>query len=118
MVVALGVGGEGDDGGGAAVEVFGEDDDLGLVGGHFLDQVAPFAHGLDGGLHRLRAGVHGQDHLLAGQFGQFFGEQGPAVVEERPRGEGQDVGLVLQRLDDRRVAVALVDGGVGDSMSI
>ena len=52
---ASGIGGEADDGDGAAVEVVGADDDLGLVLRHAPHLVAPFANGLDRGLDGLGA---------------------------------------------------------------
>jgi hypothetical protein len=59
-VAVLGLGREADDGGGAAVEVVGADDDLGLAVGHALELVGPLAGGLDGGLDGFEAGVHRQ----------------------------------------------------------
>ena len=71
-VAVLLVGGEADDGDGAAVEVVGADDDLGLAVGNAFDLVAPLARGFDGGLDRLGAGVHGQRHLEAGEVVEVF----------------------------------------------
>src|SRR5216683_2799863 len=76
------VGGEADDGDGAAVEVVGADDDLGLVGGDSLDGVAPLAGDLEGGLDGLGAGVHGERHLEAGEAVQLLVEEGELVVAE------------------------------------
>ena len=66
--------GEADDGGGAAVEVALHGDDGGLAGRDALDLVAPLAADLDRGLDGLGAGVHRQDHVLAGQPAQRLGE--------------------------------------------
>ena len=74
MLVVL-VGGEGDDGDGAPVEVVGGHNDLGLVGGDLFD-IAPLAGQLEGGLHRLGAGVHGQRHFVAGDVAQFLVKSG------------------------------------------
>ena len=105
----LGVGGEADDGGGAAVEVAARHDDPGAAVRDALDLVAPFAGGLDRRLHRLGAGVHRQHRLHAAQVGQLGAERGEAVVVERPRGERETVQLGLGRRDQPAVAVAEVE---------
>ena len=53
-VAVLLLGGEADDGDGAAVEVVGADDDLGLAVRDALDLVAPLARGLDAPFRRPR----------------------------------------------------------------
>ncbi len=88
------VGREADDGDGAAVEVVGADDDLGLIGGDAFDLVAPLAGDLEGGLDGLGAGVHGERHLEAGEVVEFLVEERELVVAEGARGEGDLVGLL------------------------
>ena len=112
-VAVLFVGGEADDGDGAAVEVVGADDDLGLVGGDAFDLVAPFASDFDGGLDGFGAGVHEESHLVAGEVVEVFEEARELVVAEGAGGEGDLVGLFDHGGKDAWVAVALVDGGVG-----
>ena len=112
-VARVGIGGEADDGDGAAVEVVGADDDLGLVLGHAAHLVAPLADGLDGGLDGLRAGVHGEYLVGAGQPRELLVEERELVVAKGARGDRQLARLLDQRRQDLRVAVALVDGGVG-----
>ena len=111
-VAGVGVVGEADDRGGAAVEVAGGDDDLGLVGGHALDLVAPLAGDLDRGLDGLGAGVHRQHQVLAAQVGEGGGEVGELVVHEGPAGQRQLVELGVRGGEQRRVAVAEVERGV------
>ena len=74
-VAILLVGREADDGDGAAVEIVGADDDLGLAVRDALDLVAPLARRLDRGLDRLGAGVHRQRHVEAGEFVQFLAQK-------------------------------------------
>jgi hypothetical protein len=56
------------------VKVVVADDDLGLPWGNALHLVAPLPHGLDGGLHRLGAGIHRQRHVHAGQLMELFAQ--------------------------------------------
>ncbi len=105
--------GEAGDGGGAAVEIVLADDDLGLVARDALEGVAPAAHGLDGALDGLGAGVHGQHHLHAAQARELFAEGRQLVVAKRARSQRHARRLVEQRLHNARMAVALVEGRVG-----
>ncbi len=104
--------GEADDGGGAAVEVALHGDDRGLAGGDALDLVAPLAADLDRGLDGLGAGVHRQDHVLAGEAGQRLGEAAELVVEEGAAGERQPAQLLARDRDQALVAVTEVERGV------
>ena len=87
--------GEADDGRGAAVEVALHDHDAGGALGDALDAVAPLAGDLEGGLDGLGAGVHRQDHVLAGEAGQRLGERAELVVVEGAAGQGQPAELLL-----------------------
>eukprot|EP01133_Synstelium_polycarpum_P029385 gene29385-biopygen24497 len=80
---------EPDDPHGAAVEIIGTDDDFGGILRHTLDLVAPFAHGLDGGLDGFGTAVHRQDLVRAGEACQLFVEQGQLIVAEGARGQRQ-----------------------------
>ena len=108
VVVGDRVVGERDDGGGAAVEVAGGDDDLGAVERDALDLVRPLAGDLDGRLDGFGAGVHRQHHLGAGQLGEVMAERAELVVVERARGERQAVELARARPEQRGVPVAEV----------
>ena len=112
-VARVGIGGEAHDGDGAAVKIVGADDDLGLVLRHAAHFIAPLANRLDGGFDGLGAGVHGQDLVGAGEAREFFVEQPELVVAEGARGDRQLAGLLDQGRQDLRMAMALVDGGVG-----
>jgi hypothetical protein len=94
------------------VEVVLEADDLGFVGLDALDHVAPLAGGLDGGLDRLRAGVHGQHQVQPAQGRDLLGEGAELIVVEGPRGEGQALRLLDERAHDLRVGVPEVEGRV------
>ena len=111
-VAVLLVGREADDGHGAAVKIVGADDDFGFAVRNAFDLVAPLAGGLDGGLHRLGAGVHGQRHVEAGQLVEFLVEQRQLIVAESARGQRDLVRLLDHGLQDFGMAVSLVDGGV------
>ena len=104
--------GEADDGGGPAMEVAIADHDLGRTR-DVHDLVAPHAHGLDGGLDRLGARVHGQSHVHAAELAQLPQERPELVVVEGAGRQRQPLGLLHQGPDDRGVAVAVVDGRVG-----
>lgn len=107
------VGGEADDGDGAAVEVIGADDNLCLIGWDAFDLVAPLAGNLEGGLDGLGAGVHEERHLEAGEVVELLVEERELVVAEGARGKSDLVGLLDHGGHDDRMAVALIDGGVG-----
>ena len=104
--------GEAHDRGRAAVEVALHGDDRGLAGRDALDLVAPLAADLDRGLDGLGAGVHRQDHVLAGQAAQRLGEAGELVVEERAAGEREVPQLLARDRDQALVGVSEVERGV------
>ena len=79
-VAIVGLGGECDHRGGAAVKVSGCDDDLGAVARHALDLIAPAARRLDRGLDRFGAGIHRQGGIKAGQPGQLGKERAQPVA--------------------------------------
>ena len=106
---AFRVGREAHDRRGATVEVVLADQNLRPVWRYALAVVSPLAGGLDGGLDGLRPGVHRQHHLHPAQFRQFATEQGQLIVTICPRGERDPLGLALERSQDARVAVPLVD---------
>ena len=91
------VGGEGHDRRGAAMEVAGHDDDGAPVLGQTLDPPTPAARHLERCLNRLRAGIHRQHKVFAGQGGEITGERAELIGVERPRGERQRVQLPLRR---------------------
>ena len=108
-VAILLVGGEADDGDGAAVKIVGADDDLGLAIRNAFDLVAPLARGLHRGLDRLGARVHGQRHLVAGQLMQLLVEQRQLIVAKGARSQRDLVRLVEHGFHDFGMAVSLVD---------
>ena len=57
--------------------------------------------------------IHGQHLVVAEQVGDVLLVFPEHVVVEGPRGQGQRRRLFFQRVDEPRMAVALVDGGVG-----
>ncbi len=96
-----------------------ENNDLGLSLGHALDLIAPLARDLDGGLHRLRAGVHGQDFGRLSQRAQLLAERSKLIVTEGARCERQPGRLRHHRIPDLGMTMALVDGGVaGEAIEI
>ena len=113
VVVAVRVVRHRDDGDGAAVEVALADDDQGLVFGNALDDISPAAGQLQGRLDRFRARVHREEFVVAEEFGGKFLIRTEAVVVEGTRGQAQVLGLVAEGLDDLRMAMSLVDGGIG-----
>ncbi|EGE56146.1 hypothetical protein RHECNPAF_7500118 [Rhizobium etli CNPAF512] len=109
----VGIGGEADDAQRPPMEIVGADDDLRLALRHTLDLVSPFAHRLDGGLHGFSAGIHRQDLVRAGESGELFIEIGELVVAEGAGGEGEPARLLDHGGEDLRMAMALVDRGIG-----
>jgi hypothetical protein len=110
--VRLGVAGEADDADRAPVEVALGDDDLGATLGDALDPVAPLAGELERGLDALGAGVHRQDHVLAGELGELGAERAELIVVEGAAGERHAVQLLRGGRDHVGVAVAEVEGRV------
>ena len=107
------IGGETDNAKGPAVEVVGADNDLGLIFRHPLDLVTPFPDRLDRALDRFRAGIHRQNLVRPGQGGDFLIERRQLVVAEGARGEGQAGRLLDHGFQDLRMAMPLIDGGIG-----
>ncbi len=87
------VGGEADDGGRAAVEVAGADDDVCLSPSDAFGLVAPFPCDLDGRLDRFGAGVHREHRTLAAEAGEGFGVGGESVAAEGTTGQGERLEL-------------------------
>ena len=94
------------------MKVVGADDDFGFAVGNAFELVAPLAGRLHGGLHRLRARVHGQRHLETGQVVEFLIEQRQLIVAKGARCQRDLARLVDHGLQDFGMAVPLVDGGV------
>jgi hypothetical protein len=90
------------------MEVVGAGDDLGPAVADAFDAIAPGARGLDRRFHRLRAGVHRQAHVGAGELAQLLEERAELDVVERARGDRDLVGLLFERGHDFGMAVALV----------
>ena len=67
------------------MKIVGADDDFRLTVGDTLDLVAPFAHRLDGRLHRLGAAVHRQDRMGAGDLADFLVKRPQLVAAEGAR---------------------------------
>ena len=107
------VGREANDGDGAAVEVAGADNDLGLVLRDALDFVAPLARGLDRRFNCLGAGVHREDHVEAGEVVEILAEQRQLLVAKRARGQSDFAGLLLEGAKNLGVAVSLIDCRIG-----
>lgn len=97
----------------ATVEIVLSTQNQGLVLRDALNLVPPLPRDLNARLDSLRAGVHGQNHVIAKELGDELGEFGEHVIVERAGAESQAGGLVTESGHDLRVAMALVDGGVG-----
>ena len=95
------------------MEVAGAYDDLGLVLGNSFYLVAPFARGFERCFDSFCAGVHGENHVVTGEFAEFLAEQGILIVAKGARAQGDFGGLFLEGTENLWVAVTLVDGGVG-----
>ncbi len=89
------------------------DDDLRAVGRDALPLVRPLARSLDRGLHRLGARVHRERLLVAGQGAELREEGAELVVVERSRGQGQPLRLLVERGENARVPMPLVEGRIG-----
>ena len=78
----------------------------------FLDDT-PTAGELEARFVGFGARVHGQHLVVAEVFGHIFFPHAERVVIEGAAAEGEALGLVGQCLQDFRVAMALVDSGIG-----
>lgn len=87
--------------------------DQSLMSRDALDLVCPLPGNLDSGLDGLRAGVHGESHVVAEHGVDLFGPLGEHIVVEGAGAEGEPAGLLGEGLDELGVAVALVDSTVG-----
>jgi len=84
-----------------------------LVVRHALDVVSPPPRELDGGLAALDSRVHGEHAVEAEEVGHELRVLAEHGVVEGARRERQLGGLRVERLEDRRVGVTLVDRRVG-----
>ena len=83
-VLVLRLVGEADNRRGAAVEVAGKDEDLGLAVRNTLDLVAPLPRRLDRRLNGFRARIHRQHPLVPGHVVDFFVQRTELVRTEGP----------------------------------
>ena len=104
--------GEADDGDGAAMEIVFANNDLLLAVFHAFDLGAPAAGSLQSGLNGLGAGVHGQNHVLAGGMAQGFIKIAQDGVVESAAGQSYFIQLILGRGHDLRVTVSEIVSGV------
>ena len=111
--VALGVIAHGDDGDGTAMEVAFAAHDFHLVVRDTFFDDTPTAGELEARFVGFRARVHGQHLVVAEVFSHVFFPHAERVVIEGAAAEGEAFGLVGHGLQDFRVAVALVHGGIG-----
>jgi GNAT superfamily N-acetyltransferase len=104
------------------VEVAREGDDLRLLRRDALFAIAPAPRRLDRRLDRLGAGVHRQDARRAGgaeqevrrrELTQLLLEERQLAVAKGARGQGHAARLLDERLQDARVAVALIERRIG-----
>lgn len=98
---------------GSSPEVTLSEKNLGLVVWDTLDGVSPSTSEFDSRLTGFASRIHQQNLLIAEGFGEeLFGFTKIAVVESS--GSESDLGSLFdESLEDLRMAVTLVDGGVG-----
>ena len=99
---------EADDRRRAAVEIVAADDDLGAVLRHAFRAVAPLARELDRRLDGFGARVHRQRHLHARERAELGQERAHLIVVHGARRQREAPGLLDERRDDARMAMALV----------
>lgn len=97
----------------SAVEVVLSTQNDRLVLGNTLHFVPPLTGDLDAGLDRLGASVHGQNHVKAEVASDELGKTREYIIVESAGAQGEAGSLIHESLDQLRVAVALVDSGVG-----
>jgi hypothetical protein len=78
-----------------------------------LLHIPPFPRQLDGGLDGFDPRVHREDHVVPKHLCDLGGVRTEVGRVEGSGGEGAEVGLGDEGLDETRVAVTLVDGAVG-----
>lgn len=98
---------------GTSVEVVLSTENNGLVFGDTFDLVTPLPSNLDAGFDGLGTRVHGEDHVKAKVLGDKLCKTGKYIIVEGTGTEGDTRGLVDESGDQLRVAVTLIDGGVG-----
>lgn len=85
----------------------------GLIVRNAFDFVAPFPGNLDACLHGFRAGIHRENGVVSKVLRDKLREFGEYIIVEGPGAERKRGRLLGQSLDQLRVTVALVDGGIG-----
>eukprot|EP00906_Rhabdomonas_costata_P033313 RCo046943 len=111
--VAIGVVRKGDHGNRPSVKVVLRHHNAGLIFWHFLDIVPPSTSKLESGLTRFRSGVHRENLVVAQQLGDVLFELPQNVVVESTTGQGANVCLLLQSINNFGVAMTLVNSRVG-----
>ncbi len=70
--------------------------------------IPPLPYGFKGRFHGLGAGVHGQDHFIAGEFAEFPEERADLVIVESPGGQGDLFCLLGKSFNYARMPVPVV----------
>ena len=96
----------------AAMEVPLSEHNLGLVFRDSLHVIAPAPDQLHRRLHCFGSGVHGQEFVVAEQFGGKLSVLPKSVVVEGARGEREPCCLVSECSYDLGVCVALIEGRI------
>ena len=95
---------------GTPMEIVRTHHDLSLLRSYTLAHIAPAPTQLEGGLHTLRSSIHRQQLVITKITAGVFHILTQQIRMESPRGEGQAISLLLQRLNDLGMAMPLVQG--------
>src|SRR6185312_10637992 len=109
LPVGFGIGAKRDDGGRAAMEITGADDDLRLPVRDAFHLVGPSTAELDGRFHGFYTGIHGQYFVIAKIAGDVFRIAAKPVAVKGAGCQREAYRLLGQRRDDAGMAVSLVD---------
>src|SRR5690606_22836923 len=96
----------------STMEVSFGDNNFSFVFRNALYNICPFSGDFDSGFNSFGTTVHRQDHLVSSQISQFFVKKTQFIIAESTGSQTNFVGLVDACLDNARVTVTLVDGGV------
>ena len=88
-------------------------DDLNLVVGNTLLHCTPASSQFQGCFHALCTRIHGQNAVISEVFVDELLVLTQGIVIEGTRGKAEFVGLILQSLNNARVAMTLIHSRIG-----
>jgi hypothetical protein len=78
-----------------------------------FEVISPFANSLDYSFYSFSPAIHGKNHVRIGQITDILIKKSQFVIAKGPRSKAQLLGLFYHGFHDFRMAMSLVDCGIG-----